>query len=128
MICPAARAGQLPKVQDIVALRIISSPGRSLFPCQRALIIASVEDKSDERPATVNPGLPQDRLLPLPASGSIANAMKEELTEIVLTVLQRAPEWIRHDLGAKDASLRARAEEVLAAMVDAAIRERGLIS
>jgi hypothetical protein len=63
--------------------------------------------------------------LPLQPPRSIANAMDEELMKIVLTVLQRSPEWIRHDLGAKDSSLRARAEEVLAAMVEAAIRERG---
>ncbi|AMK25805.1 MULTISPECIES: DUF6771 family protein [Sphingobium] len=54
--------------------------------------------------------------------------MNEELAKIVLTVLQRAPEWIRHDLGAKDNSLRARAEEVLAAMVEAAVREHDLAS
>ncbi|WP_176594287.1 hypothetical protein [Sphingobium sp. EM0848] len=51
--------------------------------------------------------------------------MDEELTKIVLTVLQRAPEWIRHDLAGKDGNLRARAEEALAAMLEAAVREGG---
>ena len=43
--------------------------------------------------------------------------MSEEITKIVLGVLERAPEWIRHDLAAKDAAIRARAEETLAAMI-----------
>ncbi|MEV4933977.1 hypothetical protein MRBLSP13_002157 [Sphingobium sp. LSP13-1-1.1] len=36
---------------------------------------------------------------------------------IILGVIERAPQWIRHDLAAKDAASRARAEETLAAMI-----------
>jgi hypothetical protein len=34
-------------------------------------------------------------------------------------LLRHLPEWIRNDLAAKDASLRTRAEEALAAMISA---------
>ncbi|WP_022678426.1 DUF6771 family protein [Novosphingobium sp. B-7] len=39
----------------------------------------------------------------------------------ILGVIERAPQWLRHDLAAKDASARARAEEALAAMLVDAI-------
>ena len=42
--------------------------------------------------------------------------MDDEMKAILLGVIERAPEWIRHDLAAKDAATRARAEETLAAM------------
>lgn len=43
--------------------------------------------------------------------------MDEETKAIILTVIERAPQWIRHDLVAKDPTVRARAEETLAAMI-----------
>jgi len=43
--------------------------------------------------------------------------MDEEMKAILLGVIERAPQWIRHDLAAKDAATRARAEETLAAMI-----------
>jgi hypothetical protein len=47
----------------------------------------------------------------------------EELTKmIILRVIQRAPQWLRHDLEAKDSGVRARAEETLTAMIENAIK------
>jgi hypothetical protein len=46
---------------------------------------------------------------------------QEELTALITTLVARAPQWVRHDLLSTDASLRARAEETLAAMVAAGI-------
>jgi hypothetical protein len=36
---------------------------------------------------------------------------------IILRVIERAPQWVRHDLAAKDEAIRTRAEETLAAMI-----------
>ena len=44
-----------------------------------------------------------------------------DLTKMIETVLARAPEWVRHDLTAKDTQVRSRAEETLAAMISAAL-------
>jgi hypothetical protein len=49
--------------------------------------------------------------------------MNETLTGIVLQVIERTPQWVRHDLEAKDAAIRNRAEETLAAMIGAALDE-----
>jgi len=38
-------------------------------------------------------------------------------------LLHHLPEWIRSDLGVKDSNLRMRAEEALAAMIMAELRE-----
>lgn len=43
--------------------------------------------------------------------------MDETAKTHILRVIQRMPEWIRHDLGSKDAGVRARAEETLIAMI-----------
>jgi hypothetical protein len=43
--------------------------------------------------------------------------MNEQSKTIILRVIERAPQWIRHDLDAKEESVRARAEETLAAMI-----------
>lgn len=51
--------------------------------------------------------------------------MNEEMMKTVLDLLQRAPELLRHDIGAKDSSVRGRAEETLAAMIEPALREDG---
>jgi hypothetical protein len=63
--------------------------------------------------------------LPLLISRIIAEAMNDDLMKTVLTLLQRAPEWLRHDIGAKDNGVRNRAEETLAAMIEAALRDNG---
>ena len=39
----------------------------------------------------------------------------------VLAVIRRTPQWIRHDLQTKDAIVRSRAEESLAAMIAGAL-------
>ena len=52
--------------------------------------------------------------------------MVQDLTPVILQVLQRAPQWIRHDLEAKDPPIRVRAEETLAAMISNALEENGL--
>lgn len=67
----------------------------------------------------------QHALLPLLISRIIADAMDDALMKTVLTVLQRAPEWLRHDISAKDSGVRNRAEETLAAMIEAALHENG---
>ncbi len=41
----------------------------------------------------------------------------QELVVIIEGVLARAPEWLRHELAAKEATSRARAEETLAAKI-----------
>lgn len=43
--------------------------------------------------------------------------MTSELTSIILNVIERAPQWMRRDLEAKDAVVRTQAEEALAAMI-----------
>lgn len=47
--------------------------------------------------------------------------MTEQFKSDILAVLQRAPEWLRQDLGSKDANARERAEETLAAMIGDAL-------
>ncbi|WP_197279307.1 hypothetical protein [Novosphingobium sp. AAP1] len=49
--------------------------------------------------------------------------MDDTTSAIVLTVIGRAQQWIRHDLDAKDDAIRARAEETLAAMIANALRD-----
>lgn len=43
--------------------------------------------------------------------------MNEETLAIIAHVIDRAPQWLRHDLAAKDVAARRRAEETLAAMI-----------
>ncbi|KFG89943.1 hypothetical protein BV98_002239 [Sphingobium herbicidovorans NBRC 16415] len=43
--------------------------------------------------------------------------MDENTTDMILRVIERAPQWVRHELEAKDPSARKRAEETLAAMI-----------
>jgi hypothetical protein len=49
--------------------------------------------------------------------------MNETLTGTVLQVIERTPQWVRHDLESKDAAIRVRAEETLAAMISAALAD-----
>ncbi|MFK4874704.1 DUF6771 family protein [Novosphingobium sp. ZW T3_23] len=48
--------------------------------------------------------------------------MNDTLTAAILHTVERAPQWVRHDLDAKDPALRSRAEETLAAMISSAVR------
>lgn len=50
--------------------------------------------------------------------------MTQELTETILRVVERAPQWIRRDLDAKDSVARIRAEESLAAMIADALDQQ----
>lgn len=43
--------------------------------------------------------------------------MDENTTDLILRVIERAPQWVRHELEAKDPGARRRAEETLAAMI-----------
>ncbi|WP_156419739.1 MULTISPECIES: hypothetical protein [unclassified Sphingopyxis] len=49
--------------------------------------------------------------------GCHRRAMTQILADTVLRVIERAPQWIRRDLDSKDAIVRIRAEESLAAMI-----------
>ena len=52
------------------------------------------------------------------------------MSDTILRILERTPQWIRHDLLAADVAVRQRAEETLAIMIatalegDAASQER----
>lgn len=48
---------------------------------------------------------------------------KPDLRSHIETVLRKAPDWIRHDLSAKEETTRLRAEDALAAMIEAALLE-----
>ncbi|AXB78625.1 hypothetical protein TQ38_018590 [Novosphingobium sp. P6W] len=61
--------------------------------------------------------------MPGAARSVIGPTMDDNLNTIILRVLGRTPQWIRHDLDAKDDALRQRAEETLAAMIASAVRE-----
>ncbi|MDK2759255.1 MAG: hypothetical protein KYX66_21240 [Blastomonas fulva] len=49
--------------------------------------------------------------------------MTGAINELVLRVLERAPQWVRQDLLSADPIVRARAEETLAAMISSALAE-----
>jgi hypothetical protein len=49
--------------------------------------------------------------------------MVDEQLALITSVMRRAPEWVRYDLVAKDPAGRQRAEEALAAMIAAALRQ-----
>jgi len=48
------------------------------------------------------------------------------IAAVMRDLLARAPEWIRADLASKDATARSRAEETLAAMIEAALVKDGI--
>jgi hypothetical protein len=47
--------------------------------------------------------------------------MTGDINQLVLRVLERAPQWVRQDLLSSDPVVRARAEETLAAMISSAL-------
>lgn len=49
--------------------------------------------------------------------------MTGDINQLVLRVLERAPQWVRQDLLSSDSVVRARAEETLAAMISSALAE-----
>ncbi|WP_335325309.1 DUF6771 family protein [Rhizorhabdus wittichii] len=46
----------------------------------------------------------------------------DDLTAKRAKVVEHAPSWLRQDLASKDAAVRVRAEDTLAAMIAAALR------
>jgi hypothetical protein len=55
-----------------------------------------------------------------PAPNRHSAGMEQTSKDVLFKAVARLPEWVRHDLAAKDAALRVRAEESLAAiLVDA---------
>jgi len=51
--------------------------------------------------------------------------MTDELATVVLSAIERAPQWIRRDLDSKDRIVRVQAEESLAAIIADALRKTG---
>jgi hypothetical protein len=51
--------------------------------------------------------------------------MMGDINQLVLRVLEPAPQWVRQDLLSSDPLVRARAEETLAAMISSALAESG---
>jgi hypothetical protein len=47
--------------------------------------------------------------------------MTDDLSGVIAQAISKAPEWVKHDLAAKDLALRERAKEALAAMIAAAV-------
>ena len=43
--------------------------------------------------------------------------MDAEVSAIIHAIVQRAPQWLRHDLASSDKAVRQRAEETMAAML-----------
>lgn len=68
-------------------------------------------------PSFIGQNRPIDALLPSERLFAIGFHMDEEMTATILRVIERAPHWLRHDLESKDAGVRSRAEETLAAMI-----------
>jgi hypothetical protein len=50
--------------------------------------------------------------------------MTSNLTNIILHVIKRAPQWMRRDLEAKDTVVRTQAEEALATMIASALEKQ----
>jgi hypothetical protein len=46
----------------------------------------------------------------------------DDISTTITKVIENAPDWLRQDLASKDAGLRTRAEETLAAMIVAALQ------
>lgn len=47
--------------------------------------------------------------------------MDEKMNATILKVFERAPQWLRHDLGSRNAPAHGRAEETLAAKISDAL-------
>ena len=56
-------------------------------------------------------------VIAVPAAKRHRAAMNASAQDAILQTVTRLPDWIRHDLAAKDPALRTRAEEALAAML-----------
>ncbi len=47
----------------------------------------------------------------------------DDVQPIILAAVERAPPWVRHDLTSTEATIRARAEEAMAAIIAQALRD-----
>lgn len=47
----------------------------------------------------------------------------DNIQPIILAAVERASQWVRHDLLSTDAAIRIRAEEAMAAMITQALRD-----
>lgn len=61
-------------------------------------------------------------MTPAPMACREQSASTGDIQSIILAVLERAPQWIRHDLASSDALIRNRAEEAMAAIIAQALR------
>ena len=77
-------------------------------------VFQAPEMRRDERPSRGNLVAKHDYAAHRPQ-------MTSDLTGIILHVIERAPQWMRRDLEAKDAVVRTQAEEALAAMIADAV-------
>lgn len=73
--------------------------------------------RRDERPS-------RGRLVAKDGDAAHMPRMTSDLTSIILHVIERAPQWMRRDLEAKDAVVRTQAEEALAAMIADALQKQ----
>lgn len=46
-----------------------------------------------------------------------------DIQPLILAAVQRAPQWVRHDLVSTEATIRARAEEAMAAIIAQALHD-----
>ncbi|WP_420143995.1 DUF6771 family protein [Sphingobium sp.] len=53
---------------------------------------------------------------------AIGRRMDDDVIALITAILQRAPQWVRHDLLSKEEMTRLRAEETLAAMIANGLR------
>jgi hypothetical protein len=49
--------------------------------------------------------------------------MQDDLQATIISIIARAPEWVRQELLSKEPATRARAEEALAAMIADALKD-----
>jgi len=47
----------------------------------------------------------------------------DDIQPLILAAVQRAPQWVRHDLVSTEATIRTRAEEAMAAIIGQALRD-----
>lgn len=48
----------------------------------------------------------------------------DDIQSVILAAVERAPQWVRHDLASTDVMIRTRAEDAMAAIIAQALRDR----
>lgn len=69
-----------------------------------------------------SPGTVPQRRLARADSHRQGPAMND-IQPLILAAVQRAPQWVRHDLVSTEATIRARAEEAMAAIIAQALHD-----